>query len=89
MLRRRPLSRGIRIRLGDGSDADYEAFCAEEDECLDDYFDCIATAYKQADCSTAEGVSAAAAEAANCINTADTSECETASGTADSGGAAD
>jgi len=60
----------------ENASGEYAAFCDEEDECMDDYYSCMADAYRAADCSTAQGVSAAAAEAANCINTADISSCE-------------
>jgi len=73
----------------ENASGDFESFCAEEDECMDDYYDCMATTYQKADCSTSEGVSEAGGEAATCVTTADMSQCETASGTADSGGSED
>lgn len=52
----------------DTTGIDAETLCANyEKGTADDYYNCMADAYSNADCSTAEGVTAANTDAAACV----------------------
>ena len=55
-----------------------DAYCETAEDCMDDYFSCVADAYADADCSTSTGVSSATVEAASCVAKIDYAECEDA-----------